>query len=51
MLKEWTIFYISWKWWHAPMRYGKAIRMYIAYQMYVECCEGNVDISWKLEDD
>ena len=25
MLKEWQLDYISWKWWYAPMRHGKAI--------------------------
>ena len=49
MLKEWLINYITWRWWHAPMRHGKAIAMCMAYQMYEQCAEGGVDPDWKLE--
>ena len=49
MLKEWEIFYICWKWWHAPMRHGKAIGYCMAYQMYKECAEGSVNRLWKLD--
>jgi len=49
MLKEWEIFYICWKWWHAPMHHGKAIGYCMAYQIYKECLEGSVNRLWKLE--
>ena len=43
MLEEWEIFYISWKWWHAPMQHGKAIGYCMAYQMYCKCAERSVN--------
>ncbi len=49
MLKNWFIFYVSWKWWHAPMRHGKALAYCMAYQMYRECALGFADPEWKLD--
>ena len=50
MLKEWKLDYISWKWWHALMRHGKAIGYCQAYFMYCECTEGGLNRLWKLEN-
>ena len=50
MMKDWDIFYISWKWWYVPMRHGKAIGYCVAYQMYRKCTEGSVNRLWKLEN-
>jgi len=48
MLKEWGVFYISWKWWHAPVRHGKAIGYCTAYQMYCKCAGESINRLWKL---
>ena len=47
-LLNYNINYRSWKWWHAPMRHAKAIAMSMAYNIYVQCCEGGVDPEWKM---
>ena len=48
-LLNYNINYRSWKWWHAPMRHAKAITMSMAYNIYVQCCEGGVDPEWKMK--
>jgi len=48
-LLNYNINYRSWKWWHAPMRHAKAIAMSMAYNLYVQCCEGNVDPEWTMK--
>ena len=48
-LLNYNINYRSWKWWHAPMRHAKAIAMSMAYNIYVQCCEGGVDPEWKMK--
>ena len=48
MLLGWDVTYKSWKWWHAPMRHGKAIALSMAYQLYLQCAEGGVDPEWKV---
>jgi hypothetical protein len=40
--------YRSWKYWHAPMNHAKAMVAAVAYDMYKECAEGNLDSDWKL---
>ena len=47
-LINWRVTYRSWRWWHAPMRHGKAIAMSMAYQLYLQCAEGGVDPDWKV---
>lgn len=49
MLKEWGLDYITWRWWHAPMRHAKSLTYVMVYQMYVDCASGEVDPDWKLE--
>lgn len=42
--------YRSWKYWHAPMLHGKCIAVVVAYDMYLECCEGKMRAGeWKTE--
>ena len=48
MLLGWDVTYKSWKWWHAPMRPGKAIALSMAYQLYLQCAEGGVNPEWKV---
>ena len=49
MVKNWFLYYITWRWWHAPVRHGKAIAMCMAYQMYKECAGGNLDPEFKVD--
>jgi len=49
MLLLWNVRYRSWKWWHAPTRYGKAIAMSMAYSLYLQCAKGGVDPDWKVK--
>ena len=48
MLLEWNLKYVTWKWWHAPLRHGKAIAMSMAYSLHKLCAEGDVDPEWKV---
>ena len=42
--------FISRKYWHAPYRHVITLGIIAAYDMYIECCEGNLDASWMVED-
>jgi hypothetical protein len=48
MLLGWDFTYRSWRWWHAPTRYAKAIAMSMAYSLYLQCAKGTVDPEWKV---
>ena len=39
----------SWKYWHAAMLHAKKMVGVIAYDMYLECCEGKLNSLWKVE--
>jgi hypothetical protein len=39
---------ISWKYWHAPYLHGMSMGMIAAYNMYLECCEGMLDVVWMV---
>ena len=39
--------YRSWKYWHSPMIHAKAMAVVIAYDIYLECCFGELDSTWK----
>jgi hypothetical protein len=41
--------YITWKYWHSPVLHAQALGIVAAYDMYIECCEGNLDESWAME--
>lgn len=41
--------WVSWKYWHAPMRHATSIADITAYSMYQECAEGGLDPAWKVE--
>ena len=41
--------YRSWKYWHSPMIHAKAMAVVVAYDMYLECCEGKLQAGdWKV---
>lgn len=50
MIKNASMFYRSWKYWHAPMLHGKALAVVIAFDMYLEIAEGKLDESWKVNN-
>ena len=39
----------SWKYWHAAMLHAKKMVGVIAYDMYLECCEGKINPLWKVD--
>ena len=41
--------YITWKYWHAPYLHAMSMGVIAAYDMYVECCEGLLDVTWKVD--
>ncbi len=43
MIKNAKIRYTTWKYWHAPFLHALSIAVIVAYNMYVECCEGGLD--------
>jgi len=43
------LYYSSWKYWHAPMTHAKAMAVTIAYDMYIEVCEGKRDPAYKVD--
>ncbi len=49
LLKHCYIFFLSWKYWHSPMRHAFALVIIAAYEMYNECADGLLDADWKVE--
>jgi len=50
LIRNCKISYRCWKYWHSPANHGKSLAVVIAYDMYLECCEGELDESWKVKD-
>jgi hypothetical protein len=42
-IKNTSIRYITWKYWHAPYLHAKSMGIIAAYDMYNECCDGLLD--------
>lgn len=40
--------YRSWKYWHSAMNHGKGMALAVAYDMYKEVAEGELDPTWKI---
>ena len=49
LLKNAAIYYRTWKYWHASMNHCFALVIVLAYGIYEECCEGDVNEEWKIE--
>ena len=49
MIKNAKIRYTTWKYWHAPFFHALSMSMIVAYDMYIECCEGGLDSEWFVE--
>ena len=43
MISNTMIGYITWKYWYSPYLHGLAMAIVAAFDMYVECCEGELD--------
>lgn len=48
MIKNCGNRYISWKYWHAPYLHAQSMGIIAAYDMYQECCDGDLDASWAI---
>jgi hypothetical protein len=49
LIKNCDMQYRSWKYWHSAMLRAKAMAVIVAYDMYLECCEGKLHSLWKVE--
>ena len=49
LLMNAAIFYRVWKYWHAPKNHCLALVIVLAYDLYIECCEGKIELGWKIE--
>ncbi len=45
LVKEWSISFVTLRWWHAPANHAKAI----AFEIYKMRAEGLVDEEWKID--
>ena len=48
MIKNACIRYICWKCWHAPYNHTHSMGVIAAYDMYNECCDGELDALWQF---
>ena len=42
--------YRSWKYWHSPMLHAKGLATVVAYDLYLECAEGLIELRWRLSE-
>jgi hypothetical protein len=51
LIKNARLYYRTWKYWHAPKNHALVIAIAItcAYDIYLECAEGNLKAEWKIE--
>ena len=38
------------KYWHSPMIHYKGLAIVVAYDMYLECAEGDLNKSWNIRE-
>jgi len=50
MIKNAGIRYITWKYWHAPYLHALSLGVIAAYDMYRECCDGDLDADWEIPE-
>ena len=43
-----NIFFVSWKYWHAPFRHAIAMAVVFARHLYMDCATGAVDTAWRI---
>ena len=49
LIKNCSMHYRSWKYWHSAMLHAKAMTIVTAYDMYIECAAGKLDPLWKVQ--
>lgn len=49
LLQNARLFYRTWKYWHAPKNHALSIVVAVAYDIYLEVCEGKIEAAWKVE--
>ncbi len=49
LIKNLRLFYISWKYWHSAKNHGFNWSVKVAYDFYLEVCEGKLNESWKID--
>lgn len=50
MIKNTGNKYITWKFWHSPYLHAMSMGIVACYDMYHECCSGDLDESWKVNE-
>jgi hypothetical protein len=50
LIKNASMFYRSWKYWHSPMLHGKSLAVVVAYDLYLEVAEGKLDVAWQIDN-
>jgi hypothetical protein len=48
-VKNTGLFYRTWKYWHLAALHAKALAIAVAYDIYKEIAEGNLDALWKID--
>ena len=48
LIKNCRLKYRSWKYWHSPMLHVTSLAIVVAYDIYLEVCEGKLDQDWKV---
>ena len=48
LIKNYIVFYLSWKYWHSPMLHTKSLAMVVEYDIYKECAECGLDSVWEI---
>ena len=46
LIKNCNISYRSWKYWHSPMLHAMSLAICVAYDIYLEVCEGELAKKW-----
>lgn len=47
LIKNSNMHYQSWKYWHSAMAHAMIMAVVVAYNIYLECCTGDLMPSWK----
>jgi hypothetical protein len=42
--------FVSWKYWHSLYLNDMSMGIIVCYNMYLECCENELDAQWKVEE-
>ena len=50
MINNTDIFYRTWKYWHAPVNHALSMAIVIAFDVYGECCNGDLEENWRNDN-